>query len=115
MQNELSISDIFDHELPRLLPGNLEAVRRIDSVIGVEIIGSGYWTLDLTENPVIERGKTKEAKCTISATTDDFKMLLANGSTRRLLQAFTEKRIQITGHLPTILKLEGLFRSFMNK
>jgi hypothetical protein len=116
MRNELSVSDIFDSELPKILPGNLEVAQRINAVIGVEITGDGggYWTLDFTEYPIIERGRTKEAKCTISATAGDFQALLIGGNIRQALEAFKEKRIQISGHLPTILKLEGLLRSFVS-
>jgi hypothetical protein len=105
---------VFDYEIPRLLPENPDLVKKVNAVIGVEICGEdgGYWTLDLTENCGIDRGKTKEPKCTIVAHAQDFEALLEDGSIRDALKAFKEKRIQASGHIPTILKLESLLRSF---
>lgn len=114
MKGKLNARDLFDHEIPKLLPEKPEVAKRINAVVGIELTGEdgGYWTLDLTENLVVERGRTKEPKCTIIAHTDDFEALLAGGSVRDLLQAFKEKRLQTSGHLPTILKLEGLLTSY---
>jgi hypothetical protein len=114
MKRKLTARDVFDCEIPRLLPENPDIARKVNAVIGVEIHGEegGYWTLDLTEDSAVTRGKTKEPKCTIIAHAEDFEALLEDGSVRDALKAFKEKRIQANGHIPTILKLESLLRSF---
>ncbi len=113
MQERLTANHIFDHMVPKILAEQPDIARRINAVLGIELTGEngGYWTLDLTGTPGIERGKTKEPKCTLCAHTDDFYELLTNGSVRATLDAFKKKRIQATGHLPTLLKLEVLLRS----
>ncbi|HZD60381.1 MAG TPA: SCP2 sterol-binding domain-containing protein [Anaerolineae bacterium] len=115
MQERLTASHIFDYEVPRVLAEQPKIARRVNAVLGIELIGEngGYWTLDLTDNPGVERGRTKEPKCTLSAHVEDFEALLAGGSIRAALEAFKKKRIQATGHLPTILKLEHLLMSLV--
>ncbi|MBE0447650.1 MAG: SCP2 sterol-binding domain-containing protein [Actinobacteria bacterium] len=117
MQEKLTANHIFDHEIPRILSEKPEIAKRINAVLGIELIGEngGYWTLDLTNNPGIERGRTKEPKCMISAHVEDFEALLAGGSIRTALDAFKKKRIQASGHLPTILKLEFLLTSLVKR
>jgi hypothetical protein len=114
VRKKLTARDVLDYEIPRLLPENPDLVKKVNAVIGVEICGEdgGYWTLDLTENFGVDRGRTKEPKCTIVAHAQDFEALLEDGSIRDALKAFKEKRIQASGHIPTILKLESLLRSF---
>jgi len=117
MQERLTANHIaeqvFDHMVPKILVEQPDIARRVNAVIGIELTGEngGYWTLDLTDTPVIERGKTKEPKCTLTAQVDDFRDLLTNGSVRAALDAFKKKRIQASGHLPTILKLGVLLKS----
>jgi len=113
MDERLTASQVFDHIVPRILAEQPDIARRVNAVLGVEILGDngGYWTLDLTENPCVEKGNIKEAKCTLSAHSDEFEALLTNGSVRNALDAFKKKRIRASGHLPTILKLERLLSS----
>ncbi|MHB8840973.1 MAG: SCP2 sterol-binding domain-containing protein [Candidatus Aquicultor sp.] len=113
MQERLTTGHIFDHMVPKILAEQPDIGRRVNAVLGIELTGEGggYWTLDLTGTPAIERGRTKEPKCTLYAHVDDFYDLLTNGSVRAALDAFKKKRIQASGHLPTILKLEVLLRS----
>jgi len=117
MQERLTANHIaeqvFDHMVPKILVEQPDIARRVNAVIGIELTGEngGYWTLDLTDTPGIERGKTKEPKCTLTAQGDDFRDLLTNGSVRAALDAFKKKRIQASGHLPTILKLAVLLKS----
>lgn len=117
MEDKLSANYIFDQMVPKILSEQPDIARRVDAVLGIELFGDngGYWTLDLTNNPTIERGKTKEPKCTLSAHVDDFEHLLLNGSVRAFLDAFKQKRIQASGHLPTILKLERLLSSLTGR
>lgn len=114
-QSGYSARRIFDHEVPRILSERPDIAGKVNAVLGIDLAGEGggYWTLDLTENPVVERGKTKEPKCTLCAHAADFEALLAEGSLRSALEAFKQKRIRATGHLPTILRLEHLLRGFM--
>lgn len=113
MNERLTASQVFDHMVPKILAEKPDVAQRINAVLGIEILGDngGYWTLDLTENPCVEKGRVKEPKCTLSAHSDDFEALLTNGSVRDALDAFKKKRIQASGHLPTILKLERLLSS----
>jgi hypothetical protein len=117
MDQRLSASYIFDQMVPKILTEQPDIALRVNAVLGVELVGEGggYWTLDLTGQPVVERGKTKEPKCTLSADTDVFEELLANGSVRAALEAFKKKRIRANGHLPTILKLERLLMSLVKQ
>lgn len=110
MEDNFTAQYVFDYAVPRLLSENPQLARKINAVLGIEIIGErgGYWTLDLTGNPVVERGRTKEPKCTVCAYSEDFEALVSGGSVRLALEAFKSKRIQATGHLPTILKLESI-------
>jgi len=117
MEDKLSANHIFEYEVPRILSEKPEIAEKVNAVLGIELVGDngGYWTLDLTENPSIEKGKTKEPKCTVCAHVDDFEALIARGSLRATLDAFKKKRIQASGHLPTILKLEHLLLSLGKK
>lgn len=117
MQDRLTADYIFNYMVPKILEEQPDIARRINAVLGVELFGEkgGYWTLDLTGKPSVERGKTKEPKCTLSANVDDFEELLSNGSVRTALDAFKKKRIQAKGHLPTILKLERLLMAIVRK
>ncbi|HEY3374240.1 MAG TPA: SCP2 sterol-binding domain-containing protein [Candidatus Aquicultor sp.] len=117
MQEKLSAEHIFNHTVPQILSDNPQIARKVNAVLGIELTGEngGYWTLDLTENPAIAQGRTKDPKCTLSCHVDDFEALLADGSVRSALEAFKQKRIQAKGHLPTILKLEGLLRAMTGK
>lgn len=116
MQERLSAHHVFDHIVPRILDEQPDIARRVNAVLGIELTGDsgGYWTLDLTDTPGIERGRSKEPKCTLSCHKDELEALLANGSFRSALEAFKQKRIQVSGHLPTILKLERLLMSIVN-
>lgn len=113
MQEDLTAAHIFDHMVPKILSEQPNIAQRVNAILGIELTGEngGYWTIDLTDTPCVERGKTKEPRCTLSAHVDDFQELLKNGSVRAALDAFKKKRIRASGHLPTILKLEGLLRS----
>ncbi len=115
MQEKLTADQIFDRMVPRILEEQPDIARRVNAVLGIELIGDngGYWTLDLTANPHIERGKTAEPRCILSAHTRDFEELIENGSVRGALDAFKKKRIRASGHLPTVLKLEGLLMSLV--
>lgn len=117
MEENLSAGYVFDHIVPSMLKEQPEIAKRVNAVLGIELIGEngGYWTLDLTDNPAVVRGRSKEPRCTVSAHVEDFEALLAGGSLRDALDAFKKKRIQASGHLPTILKLEHLLVSLARK
>lgn len=117
MEDKLSANYIFDQIVPKILSEQPDIALKVNAILGIELVGEngGYWTLDLTDNPTIEKGKTKEPKCTLSAHVEDFEYLLNNGSVRACLDAFKQKRIQASGHLPTILKLERLLSSLTGR
>ena len=116
MREKLTASYVFDHMVPKILTEQPDIAQRVKAVLGIEILGEsgGYWTIDLTDEPKVERGKTKEPKCMLSAHANDFEELISNGSVRAALDAFKKKRIQAKGHLPTILKLERLLMAMVN-
>jgi hypothetical protein len=100
---------VFEELAPRFIEQNPGFPAMVGAVVCVDVSGCGAWTVDLTDRPGVRRGLCENARCTLRISAEDFDSLFAGGSIRDWLDAFTGRRIEFSGHLPTAIKLQRLF------
>lgn len=114
MAKQLSASYIFDDFLPALLAERPDVAKQIRAILSVNIYGKdgGKWTGDfISEMPSINKGLDEQAKCTLHISSSDFEWLVASKTVASWLDAFTKRKIRVTGHLPTALRLRVVFEA----
>lgn len=115
MNDDLNANLIFNELLPEYLSKDQTISRRINVPMAIDLQGDngGQWWADFSsDEPVVQRGLSEEAKCTISMNVEDFNYLISQQKIRPWLEAFKNKKITVKGHLPTALKLRAIIQAY---
>ncbi len=114
---ELTPKQIFEEALPELAKKHHEASKAINTVLGIELSGEngGSWSLDLTGTPATSTGIAEGAGCVIKMEASRFSMLLRTRKIMPWLSAYKSRKINVTGDLPTVVKLGQLLTKAANK
>ena len=114
---ELTAREIFEEALPEIARKHEEVSKAINSILVIELSGEngGSWSLDLTGTPVASRGIVEGAQCVIKMEADRFLTLLRTRKIRPWLTAYKSRKINITGDLPTVVKLGQLLNKAVRK
>lgn len=107
---ELSPRQIFEHILPEMAKRHIDITRSINAVLAIELTGEngGSWSLDLTGEPRSIQGLSDDARCVIRMEADRFSDLLKTRKITPWLSAFTKRKINVSGDMPTVIKLGQL-------
>ncbi len=108
---------IFEEILPELARRYQDAAKAINAVLAIELRGKngGSWSLDLTGPPVASKGIEEGADCVIEMEADRFSTLLQTRKIMPWLKAYKSRKINITGDLPTVVKLGQLLNKAVKK
>ena len=114
---ELTPREIIEKALPEAARKHKEVSKAINAILAIELSGKngGSWSLDLTGTPVASRGIIEGAHCVIKMEADRFSKLLKTGEIRPWLAAYKSRKINITGDLPTVVKLGQLLNKAVKK
>ncbi len=110
MEDKLTVGEIFNEILPKLIEEKPDVVKKINAVISLQLTGSESktWTIDCKDNPGVRIGPVEDAKCRVIADKDLFEDLINAGKIKPWLEAYKTRAIEVKGSLPTIIRLERL-------
>ena len=110
MEAKLTVGEIFNEILPKLIEQKPDVVKKINAVIDLQLTGSENktWTIDCKDNPGVRIGSAEDAKCQVIADKDLFEDLINAGKIKPWLEAYKMRTIEVKGSLLTIIRLERL-------
>jgi putative sterol carrier protein len=104
-------SHLFDELVPAALTQYPDKAREINAIYAFKIEGEGggEWTVDLTSDPpVVTKGASSKAQCTIEVAHDDFKTMLADPNAG--MQLYFQGKLRVSGDPMLAMKLQQLFQ-----
>lgn len=110
----MSIESFFSEYLPKAIEDNPYIAKRINSVIGFELLGENKaWTIDLKGKPNISAGLSSDLNCQIITDRQTITELMKQEKIKPWLDAYKSKRIDVKGNLTTVFRLEKLLKDFI--
>ena len=97
----------FEEKIAQKLKDKPEVSKAVNSVYEFNITGDngGVWTVDLTKEPgVVTAGSTGAAKCTVTATSNDFMNIVSGKMNPQM--AFMSGKLKIKGDMGLAMKLQ---------